>query len=315
MWLASGCAGLVVTAPETPPPAPRFEERELSLENGFLHVRIRIPHEPRERKPVVIGSLGDDEALLARGAILVAFRNRWKALGNLRDRFGPEGPAEADRPAEPSPPEASERQQRVGRWMLAAPRAGVVGRGYFDVIGVSANASIPRILDYLEALPEVDPERIAVAGSSTRGFVALEALVRDERLAGGAVRVTCGDYHEFLRSSSLALAGEERHLVDGELVLDPDYEATLREREPIRFAERFPPRPLLMLNGRRDPAIPFACAQRTARALRDAYARAGTPERFRFVVYDEAGHDLGRGADEEILRWWESWLLTPPAPP
>ena len=44
------------------------------------------------------------------------------------------------------------------------------------------------------------------------GFVALMALSHDERLAGGVVRVACGDYFLFLRESSLALHNDPRWL-------------------------------------------------------------------------------------------------------
>ena len=64
----------------------------------------------------------------------------------------------------------------------------------------------------------------------------LEALREEPRLAAGAARVACGDYHRFLRSSSLALHDDPRWLPGGELVLDEDYAAELREREPLRFA-------------------------------------------------------------------------------
>ena len=200
-------------------------------------------------------------------------------------------------------------ETQVGTWLLAAPRPGIVGRAYFRFIGADARMHVPLVLDHLETVPEIDAERIAVAGSSTAGFTALEALAAEPRLAAGVVRVACGDYREFLKNSSLALDGDERWLIDGEMVLDEDYDAELRKREPIRSAARFPPRPRLMLNGAQDPAIPVACARRTAAALERAYAARGQSERFRFVLYPERGHDVGAPARDETLRWWERWLL------
>lgn len=281
-----------------------IEVRELSLQGGFLRVTLKIPQRPPGRKPVLVAPVSDETALLERGVIVVRFRQDWSVLAGLGQ-------------PDPSAPEpGGDAGTRVGLWMLAAPRPGIVGRNYFAVIGVSAEQSVPRILDELETLPEVDPQRIGIAGSSTGGFVALEALAGEPRLAGAVVRVACGDYRRFLRSSSLALADDPRWLENGEPVLDADYAAVLRRREPLGRADAYPPRPLLMLNGRRDEAIPFACAERTAAALRAAYAEAGVPDRFRFVVYDDAGHDLGHDAMDEALAWWERWLLgAPGAPP
>jgi dienelactone hydrolase len=290
--------GLALTLPgcaRAPLDRDSFELRHVALQDGFLRLELKIPYRPAGAKPVVIGPFGDDRELLDRGVIVADFHHDWSPLHEL---------AEARDPGEAT----------VGKALLASPRPGVIGRGYFQLVELGARRSIPAIIDHLVTLPDVDPDRIAVAGSSTRGFMALEALVADARLAAGVVRVACGDYHEFLRSSSLALAGEERWLENGRLSLDADYERELSAREPIRSPDRFPPRPLLLLAGGRDPVVPLTCVQRTARALAAAYAARGQGARFRFVLYPEAGHDLGGDAVREMLAWWDRWLLGEEAP-
>lgn len=242
----------------------------------------------------MIGALGEDERLLARGIAVADFRLEWEALGELA----------GSQPAEAGP-------NQVGSWMLAAPRPGIVGRAYLNLVAASAH-SVPDVVDWLVSLPEVDPSRIAVAGSSTHGFIALEALRLEPRLSAAVVRAACGDYHAFLRSSALALADDPRWLEAGELRLDPDYEAELREREPVRFAGDYPPRPLLLLAGGEDRAIPLACVESTERAFARAYARAGVPGRFQLVVYEHAGHDLAEQSRDRVLDWWERWLRAPP---
>jgi dienelactone hydrolase len=285
------------------------DAREAHLMNGFVVATAIIPREPAGPKPALIEAGGRDPAmiveagahLLRRGIVVVHFQNQWPRLQPPDKR-----PAPAPPPAEEKP-----KQTTVGSWLLAAPRPGIVGRSYFRFVAVSARTSVPAVVDHLQTVPDVDPARIAVAGRSTGGFIALEALVNEPRLAAGIVQVACGDYHDFLEKSSLALAGDPRWLVDGRLVLDAAYEAELRTREPVRFAERFPPRPVLMLNGGQDPAIPASCARHTAAALGREYERGGVPERFRFVLYEGAGHDLGSAAKEEELDWFERWLLDP----
>jgi dienelactone hydrolase len=285
-----GCAAPRWLDPSSQVP-PGFALHEFALDDGLLRVSVKIPHVPAGRKPAVIQPLVDEVELLARGIVVVRFRHDWmRALAPV--------PLAEDRPP-----------NVVGGWMLAAPRPGIVGRGYFGVIRVTARESIPQVLDLLETLPDVDPDRIAVAGSSTGGFIALEALIAEPRLAAAVVRVACGDYHRFLRSSSLALADDPRWLPDGVMQLDAEYEAELAEQEPIRFAAALPPRPLLMLNGTEDAAVPFACALRTAEIFEEAYARAGVASHFRFVTYESRGHDVGHATDVETLRWWERWLL------
>lgn len=278
----------------------RIEHREYALANGFLHVEVSIPQDPPGRKPAVIGPLGLDERLLRLGIVVVSYHVDWSAL-----RPGPRAKREHDEAVRGEP----RTPNRVGTWILAAPRPGIVGRAYFSLIGGMAS-SMPMIVDLLASLPDVDPSRIAIAGSSTHGFVALEALREEPRLAAGVVRVACGDYHRFLRSSSLALNDSPRWLPNGELILE-SYDAMLREREPFRLAASYPPRPLLMLNGGVDPAIPLSCAETTAKALERAYRDAGAPDRFRFRVYPQAGHDLGAEAEEIVIDWWKRWLLAP----
>jgi dienelactone hydrolase len=280
---------------------PEFTSREASLLGGFLTVELMIPTSPAGPRPAIISPTLDRALLLERGFALVRYTAHWEMLRGLEPRPASESSVRSDADA------AAETQ--VGTWLLAAPRPGIVGRAYLTFIGADARNHVPLVVDLLETFPEIDAERIAVAGSSTAGFTALEALAAEPRLAAGVVRVACGDYHEFLKNSSLALDGDERWLIDGQMVLDEDYDAELREREPIRSAERFPPRPLLMLNGAQDPAIPLVCARPTAAALERAYAARGLSERFRFVLYPERGHDLGAPARDETLHWWERWLL------
>jgi predicted esterase len=292
------CAGPTPSEPDAgarPESSPDVERVEHVLADGVLHVTVSIPREPPGPKPAVIEPIGDDEALLSRGIVVVHFRHVW---------------ARAPGVAAPEPESASEPAEKpVGRWLLAAPRPGIVGRNYFALIGAIAEGSVPRVVDLLETLPSVDPERIGMSGSSTGGFVALEAMIAEPRLAAGVVRVACGDYHAFLRSSTLALADDARWLPEGRLPLDADYDAELTAREPIRNAEALPPRPLLMLNGTADDAIPYECALRTAEILHAAYARAGALDRFRFIAFEDVGHDLGDQALRAAERWWERWLL------
>lgn len=248
---------------------------------------------------MLISPFGDPEPLLAHGIIVASYEVDWERVGK---NLGMKDPAD-------SPPPEPESGERVGAWLLSSPRPGIIGRAYFGLITTSAEQSVPDVLDLLAGIPEVDPDRIAIAGSSTQGFVALQALQHDRRLAAAVVRVACGDYFAFLRASTLALANDPRWLPDGRLPLDADYEAELRARQPIDHADAYPPRPLLLMAGRDDVVMPYACVESTEQALGAAYARAGVPDRLRIAVMPGAGHDLGAQADALALEWLERWLL------
>jgi hypothetical protein len=324
--------------PAQPPPGTftGADTIEDSIDGGWITLSVTLPHRPAGRKPVVISPIVPERDLLDRGIGFVRFRTHWELLRPLAEASrakstggapatgpgdpgralasGTGAPSEATGVADPGAIAGAAPANSVGAWLLAAPRPGLVGRAYFQLVTQDAQASIPRVIDYLSRMPGVDPERIAIGGSSTSGFVALQALAAEPRIAAAVVRVACGDYLAFLRSSRLALNDDPRWVGDGPLPLDPDYLAEIRRIEPIGKAAKFPPRPLLLMVGEVDPAIPFACAERTAEVFRAAYRKAGRPERFRFDVFEREGHNLGDESRTRALDWWSRWLLDPPRP-
>ncbi|TMA56511.1 MAG: hypothetical protein E6J75_09560 [Deltaproteobacteria bacterium] len=153
-------------------------------------------------------------------------------------------------------------------------------------------------------LPEIDPGRTGMTGSSTNGFITLQAVAADGRLSAAVAVAACGDHLRFLRFSSMGMAGQP-------LQLDPEYERWLHGQEPIRHSERLVHAALLVVNRVDDPLIPISCAESTAHVLERAYARAGVPERFRFVRTQESGHGVGKAEGEEALAWLRRWLLEP----
>ena len=94
------------------------------------------------------------------------------------------------------------------------------------------------------------------------------------------------------------------------LDLDPAYAYWLDEHDPALHSERLVHAAVLMVNGKKDPAIPLACAERTARVLGAAYRRPGVPERFRFERLD-GGHAIEEEARWATLGWFYRWLINP----
>jgi dienelactone hydrolase len=291
--LAAACRSPApdVPAVEAPAPSgPKIETRETQLDGDFITVRLHIPPTPEPRKPAVISFLGEHASLLARGYLVATYRINW----DVRN------------PPSAAPPAPEENP--VGKWILASPSPGVLGRRYLRVIATNAEEVVPKVLDYLATVPEVDPARLGIAGGSTNGFIALEAVARDRRLVAAAVLTACGDYHLFLRDSSLGMEGAP-------LVLEPAYDRWLRSIEPIHRAARMTHAAVLMVNRDGDPIIPIACADSTARVLARGYARAGVPDRFRYRVIEAAVHGLDARDVEETLAWFDRWLRPPRAAP
>jgi dienelactone hydrolase len=260
---------------------PAADVRRVTAADGVV-ARIHVPRVPVGPKPVVISPVEDPATLLSAGAVVVTYQ---VAAGD------------ADEGASPRPGDVP-----VGAWLLAAPSARTIGRGFFRLIAHEARYAVPRIVDQLAAMPDVDVARIGIAGTSTAAFVALQAVVAEPRIAAAAVVVGCGDYHAFLHLSTLGMGGQP-------LDLDPEYAAWLAELEPVRHPQRLLHAAVLMVNGATDVVVPVACARRTADVLSEAFARAGKPERFRFVLLEDDGHVPGERAAQEARAWWTRWLF------
>ena len=274
--------------PPTTPARPTIV-RQASLDNNFVTVQVTVPRDPPGPRPVVISLLGAEEALLDAGLAVVTYRLHWELLRGL---------------APPPPPPAPDAHP-VGVWLLASPSPQTVGQGYFALIASNAGM-VSRIVDYLATLRDVDATRIGIAGTSTNGFVALEATAREPRIAAALIVAAAGDYPCFLEHSSLAMNGAP-------LDLAPAYAHDLAAREPIAHPERLLHAAVLMVNGTTDHAVPARCARATADVFTKAYDAAGVPERFRFVLVEGAGHnDLEPRIRGEGLPWLQRWLA--PAP-
>jgi dienelactone hydrolase len=283
--VAAACARPRPQAPVAPP-GPAAEVREVDLDQGRIHLRLEIPPAPGP-KPAVIGASDDRPALLAEGAVVITVTLDWQLITS-----GASAPAGTP-------------MQPTGRELLMAPSdPRRVGEGFFQMVGYQARTATPRVLDYLTTLSDIDPARIGITGTSTGGFIALQAVAIDARLAAAAAHAACGDYRTFLQLSTLGTKGNP-------LVLDGDYDAWLDTQDPFNTPDRLVHAAVLMVNGVRDHVVPPDCATATAVRLQAAYDRAGVPERFRYVLIGGHGHVQDAGTLHQVLAWWQRWLLRP----
>lgn len=320
LLVGTGCKSARSAGPVlAPEPTPPGRWSEAVLERGWITVSLGLPYDRTPPYPVVLQPILPDHELLARGIGVVRWKTNWGALSAFKaadtDRETAKAPSgkpktKAGSGPSPGPEAATAEPETVGVWLLRAPRPGIVGRAYFQLITNEAHNSIPKVVDHLVQHPDVDPKRIAITGSSTGGFTALQAMAEDPRIAVGVVQVACGEYKVFLKSSSLALDDQERWLEDGRIVLDAAYDATLDAIDPVARADHFPPRPLLLISGAQDRAIPAECVARTATHFGRAYEQAGVPKRFEWVEFEERGHNMGPEAPPLILEFLERWLET-----
>ena len=284
------------------PQIGRYSEE--TIQRGWITIELGLPKDAAPPFPLVLNPILPDEQLLRRGIGVVRWKTHWEALNEIE-------PAPAPTPVSPEPTPATEP---VGAWILRSPRPGVIGQGYFQLITSEAHQTVPAVVDHLSQNAEIDVDRIAITGSSTGGFTALQAFAEDPRFSAAAVQVACGEYRLFLKSSRLALDDQERWLVDGEMVLDADYATFLDAVDPATRADLYPPRPLLLVSGAEDRAIPPACVHATAARFSEVYERAGAADEFLWIEFPDRGHNLGPEASREVLAFLEKNLLGPVSP-
>ncbi len=292
---AAWACARATTPPPRPPrpflPRPPHVAREAVLHHGAVTVLVEIPTGFPLPRPAVISLLANRDPLLAAGAVAVSYRVDWERIKYL-------APPTALAPPTPPGPNT------VGQWVLASPSADVLGWRYLAGIVAEATIVVPSVLDYLAGVHEIDPTRLGIVGVSTTGFVALQATAADPRLVATAVLAACGDYETFLRYSAMGLGGTP-------LALAPDYHAWLHRWAPVHHPERLTHAAVLLVHRPRDHLIPVRCAQRTARAVRRADTRAGTPDRFRLILNPVPGHGIGDVERTAYVQWFQHWFRLP----
>jgi len=266
------------------PPWPPVPVRVVTadLDGGTIHDRLEIPEAARTPAPVVLSALGEGKEVLEGGAILATFKTS--------DRL----PMVAGIP--PGAP-------TVGTFVLVSPSPDVIGRQYLEYVVDTGRVVVPRILDWLATVPDVDARRIAITGASTNGLVAVLAAA-DRRIRAAAVLLSAIDFRCFLQHSSMGLGGAP-------LALAPDYAAWLDDVDPVRHPGRWVYTRLLVLNTEGDTLFPIHCEDAAAAVFARAYARAGVPHRFRYVHFEGGAHGVGIPERAPALDWLRRWILPP----
>lgn len=145
-----------------------------------------------------------------------------------------------------------------------------------------AVADIGALLDWVATRPDLDPTRVAVAGRSYGGFMALASLTRyGERIKGGVSTVGITHFPTFLQETS----GYRRDLRRAEYgdERDPRMAAFLDSLSPLRHLDRLK-QPLMLAHGRNDPRVPYAESVRLFEALKARKVPV------RLLTFNQEGH-------------------------
>jgi dipeptidyl aminopeptidase/acylaminoacyl peptidase len=165
---------------------------------------------------------------------------------------------------------------------------------------------INALFDWIAAQPDLDPERVAVAGGSYGGHMALavSAFYSDRircsiNVAGMFDPVTFLDYSEAYRGDPRrAEYGEER---------DPKMGEFLERTAPVNNVERIR-KPMFVVAGQNDPHVPVGESQQIVTALK----KQGTP--VWYLVANDEGHGYRQKPNQDfqfysVIVFIERYLL------
>jgi len=183
---------------------------------------------------------------------------------------------------------------------------------------------ILRLIDYLETRPDVDPKRIGLIGFSKGGMETYLAAAVDPRIA---VAVPCIGVQSFKwaldNDSWQSRVGTFQKAIDaaakdaGVTTIDAKFVRAFYDRVAPGIYGEFDgpamvpliaPRPLLSINGEKDPRTPGPGLQECATAARRAYTAAGVPDHFELLIQKDTAHQVRSEALAQGIAWFEKWL-------
>lgn len=114
-----------------------------------------------------------------------------------------------------------------------------------------------RGIDFLESRKEIDPKRIGYVGFSMGGILGTILAGVDTRVQAPVIALAGGDWKRMAQTSTLAAAIKARQAQGADGIgwqpLDPV--------DPIHYAGRIAPRPVLFINGDNDTVVPVECGK------------------------------------------------------
>jgi len=306
---------------DRPRVAPAVQERAVPTKDGLTQLHISFAAEAGQRvpfwlvktssvtprRPAVIvlhgtGGNKDDSLGLARrlarqGFIAIAMDGRFHGERCAAGR----GTAEYDAA------------------MAQAWRDGQAHPFLYDTVW-----DVMRLIDLLQARPDIDPNRLGVIGFSKGGMETYLLAAADQRVA---VAIPCIGVQSWRYALDNNLWQARLGSVQGAINTVAREQGVPITREFVeKFYDRLvpgiagdfdapallpliAPRPLLVISGERDPRAPLPGVLRAADAARDAYEKVNAGERFCLKVQKKIGHAVAPATLDEAIAWFERWLL------
>jgi len=179
----------------------------------------------------------------------------------------------------------------VGHLQIDAA-ARLVGRTWYGLLVQDGL----RAIDYLSTRPEVDRSRLGAAGIGAGGALTMYTAALDERIRVAFVNSYLGKY--------IITSLDEEHCPCN------DIPGILRCAEMGDVASLIAPRPVMFVNGQRDPSTGQG-AQESFAIIRHIYEFLGVPRHARLIEPEQMGHYFD---NQLAIGWLSRWLgLRPPS--
>jgi dienelactone hydrolase len=170
----------------------------------------------------------------------------------------------------------------------------------YTLVGIEAR-KFTRTVDYLQSLPEVDPERIGMYGLSKGGQYTLAIAPIETRLK---VAVVSGWFNDRAKKNLEQETDPSMHFIT-KIHRSEYYMPNLLDRfGDAELAWMIAPRPLLIENGDRDSAVHIDDARAEFQRVRAIYEKLGVGDRAVFAGF----HGEHRIDGAESFPFVEKWL-------
>ncbi|XP_047972335.1 putative esterase YitV [Salvia hispanica] len=181
-----------------------------------------------------------------------------------------------------------------------------------------------KLADHLVERPDIDPSRIGITGESLGGMHAWFGAAADTRYSVVAPIIGVQGFrwaieHDMwqARVDSLKRVFEEARVDLGKSAIDREVVEKVWDSIAPGLASRFDApytipaialRPLLILNGEKDPRCPFAGLELPESRVRKAYEEANSAEKFKLVAEPGIGHQMTSLMVKQASEWFDQYL-------
>jgi len=168
---------------------------------------------------------------------------------------------------------------------------------YFRKVLLQSVEESEIILRYVRKELAVEKNRIAVMGHSMGGFISSGVFVKDQDLK--TVIVLNG-------SSAWSIVEDEMRETGTEDDLTPKEEERLRQFDPYHHLDALKGRPVCLIHGEKDSAVPIEGQEEFYHKLEEIYRE--NPEKIRFFKVPRMDHYISTGMFEESISWLKNHL-------